>query len=121
MVEELAEEAQVTWYDITIAGKDFNIASRRGEAHIRDVERLVGETIEELKDGVARHHTLNLALLAALNIADQLVSLQTELNADSSPWSIQIRKILTKLDSVGSEEFFSARPSDKKDTSAVFD
>jgi len=66
-------EPEASWFDITIAGKRFNIASRHGEEHIREVERLLNETFEEVNSRVEGQSLLNIALLTALNLADQLL------------------------------------------------
>ena len=118
---EYAEESAVSWYDITIAGRQFNIASRRGEAHIRDVERRLEETIEELAERVEGHSSLNLAFLTALNLADQLVSLEVVLNMAPHERERQLRRMLERLRAVFPDEPEASDAPDKEDTTAVFD
>lgn len=65
-------------YDITIAGKQFNIASRYGEAHIRRMERLIQDTILEMGENAEGKGMLTVALLAALNLADRVISAESE-------------------------------------------
>ena len=67
-------EEEPSWYDVSIAGMRFNIASRRGESHIREVERILSETYSEVSSRLESQSPLNIALLTALNLADQLLS-----------------------------------------------
>ena len=76
-----SEDGRVSWYDITIAGKQFNIASRRGEGHIRSVERLIQETVAELTGRGQGQNQINLALLTALAGAISLTRLLAPLDS----------------------------------------
>lgn len=67
------EPTESTWHDITIAGKQFTIATRYGEEHIRNVEKLVGDTMDEISSQIDAKSPINIALLTALNFADQLI------------------------------------------------
>ena len=120
-MEENTEDLAVSWYDIMIAGKQFNIASRRGESHIRNVERRVEETINELNDRVQGQTTMNVALLAALNLADQLVSLESEIKSAPGRFDQQLRVMVTRLMSVIPEDDNMVQASNKEGTTAVFD
>ena len=120
-VDEYTEETDVSWHGISIAGKQFNIASRRGEAHIRNVERRVEETITELNERVQGQTTLNVALLTALNLADQLVSLESEMKSAPGRFDQQLRVMVTRLMSVIPEDESVMRASNKEGTTAVFD
>jgi cell division protein ZapA (FtsZ GTPase activity inhibitor) len=97
--------AEPSWYDVTIGGKRFNIASRHGEAHIREVERLLEETYEEVRARAQGQTALNVALLTALNLADQLLSLKVALRAESGGWTDRVESLLQRLDTIlGPEE-----------------
>ena len=60
-------------YRIDIGGRTFNITSSNGEKHIRQVEDKVSETISEITNVLKIPFSQQTALLAALNIADELV------------------------------------------------
>ncbi len=120
-MSEHAEDATVSWYDITIAGKQFNIASRRGEAHIRNVERRIEETITDLSDRVQGQNSFNVALLTALNLADQLVTLEAEVDAVPQRFDQQLRTMVSRLTSVMPEDRRAVEIPNKEDTPAVFD
>lgn len=120
-VDEFTEDSEVSWYDITIAGKPFNIASRKGETHIRRVERRVEQTISELTDKVKGQNSLNVALLTALNLADHLVTHESEMESAPARFDQQLRVMVTRLMSVIPEDNSVVRTSNKEDTTAVFD
>lgn len=90
-------EGEPAWYDIEVAGKRFNIASRHGEAHIREVERLLSETVEAMDERVPGQSTLNLALLTALNLADQLLLLRQSKSGEQEEWSNKLESLLVRL------------------------
>ena len=93
------EEQEASWYDITVAGKRFNIASRRGESHIREVERLLNETFEEVSARVQGQPVMNIALLTALNLADQLLDRRSAQDGESEALSRRVEFLVTRLES----------------------
>jgi cell division protein ZapA (FtsZ GTPase activity inhibitor) len=93
-------DREASWYDITIAGKRFNVASRRGESHIREVERLLNETFEEVSARVQGQPVLNIALLTALNLADELLSQRSRQNGASEELSRRVEGLVTRLATV---------------------
>ncbi len=84
---EKPEEREASWHGITVAGRRFNIASRHGEEHIRQVERLLTETFEEVNARIEGQPILNVAFLTALNLADQLLSLKESREGQSDEWN----------------------------------
>ena len=93
-----ASRSEPSWYDVNIGGKRFNIASRHGEAHIREVERLLEETYEEVRARTPGQPPQNLALLTALNLADQLLNLRLALKEESGDWTDRVESLLQRLD-----------------------
>jgi len=93
-------DRETSWYDITVAGKRFNIASRRGEFHIRQVERVLNETFEEVSARVQGQPVLNIALLTALNLADELLSLRRSHDGANEELSRRVEGLVTRLQSV---------------------
>jgi cell division protein ZapA (FtsZ GTPase activity inhibitor) len=97
-VSESVNSADASWFNVTIAGKRFNIASRHGEPHIREVERLLEETYEEIRARVPGQTAHNIALLTALNLADQLLTLKQAVREESGDWSNRVELLLQRLD-----------------------
>ncbi|MDH5751391.1 MAG: cell division protein ZapA [Deltaproteobacteria bacterium] len=93
---EQQSRQEVIWYDIQIAGKKFKISSRLGEAHIREVERLVNDTYGQIKGKAQGQPSLNLAMLTALNLAEQMLALK---NGRRDEWNGRLEQILHSLDS----------------------
>ncbi len=97
---EFREDQGASWYDITVAGKRFDVASRHGESHIREVEQLLNETFEEVSARVQGQPVLNIALLTALNLADQLLSARTAQDGEHEALSKRVEFLVTRLASV---------------------
>ncbi len=113
---ETITPAEVSWYHITLAGKQFNIASRRGETHIRNVERLVGDAIEEIRARTQGQNPLHVALLAALNLADELLTLRNGEKDNQGQWERRLENLVFRLDTV-----LPPDGSARKDTAEVFE
>ena len=99
-VTEHNENQELSRYDISVAGKKFNIASRRGEPHVRDVEKLIAQITEGISKTGQSHGPNNLALLVALNLADHLVILQGQATEDSSEWDERMEFMVEQLENV---------------------
>jgi cell division protein ZapA (FtsZ GTPase activity inhibitor) len=88
--------SEPNWYDISIAGKKFTIASRHGEAHIREVEKLLASTYDEVMARAQGQSALHTALLTALNLADELVNTRQALR---DQYGQRIEGLLSRLSS----------------------
>jgi cell division protein ZapA (FtsZ GTPase activity inhibitor) len=86
----------VKWHEITIAGKKFTIASRHGEAQIREVEKLIAATYDEVSTRIHGQTALHVALLTALNLADELITTRQALR---DQYGERIEGLLTRLSS----------------------
>ena len=90
----------VAWYAITIAGKQFNVSSRYGEAHIREVERLLTETHDLVHSRVDGQSALHVALLTALNLADQVLMLKRDKAGMGIEAGQRLESLVVRLDSI---------------------
>ncbi len=95
---ENPEEQEASWHAINVAGRRFNIASRHGEEHIRQVERLLNETFDEVNARIEGQPILNVAFLTALNLADQLLSLKESREGQSDEWNQRVESMTTRLE-----------------------
>ncbi|MBI3991790.1 MAG: cell division protein ZapA [Candidatus Lambdaproteobacteria bacterium] len=91
------EPTESNWYDITIAGKQFTISTHHGEAHVRRVEKLLGETMDEISSRIDAKNPLNVALLTALNLADQLILRDAETHDSTREWSGRLNLLVDRL------------------------
>ena len=124
-VSEFSEETEISWYDIEVGGRQFNIASRRGEAHIRAIESLIAETLTEMGGKLEGQNPTTVSWLLAMNLADQLLTLRGEQGQDSDEWDLKLKGILERLDQVLPENGGQPQRRDEskgeKDTAAVYD
>jgi len=58
--------------EVTIANAQYTIKTDADEAHIQAIARYVNEKIEEIQSKTKSVSTMNVAILAALNTADEL-------------------------------------------------
>ncbi|MGK5091202.1 cell division protein ZapA [Deltaproteobacteria bacterium TL4] len=86
-------------YQININGHQFNVSSSYGEEHIRTVERFLNERMTAVGARSETYGPSNLALLVALNLADELLTLKSKNNYVSSEWQASVVEMCDKLDS----------------------
>jgi len=122
------EGGQTSWYDVTIAGKRFHIASRHGEGHIRQVERLLEEIYREAEARLQGQMPLNVALLTCLNLADQLLQTRLAMAEGMAPFEQRLMALSDRLDATlgpaGPTGLTGAKPGsgvETKDTAAVYE
>jgi cell division protein ZapA (FtsZ GTPase activity inhibitor) len=96
--ESPAPGESLHWYDISIAGKPFHIASRHGEFHIRRLEQLLERTLSEMGTRVEGKNLVTVALLAALNLADQLLEAEQARTVDVKDLNARLESWLGRLD-----------------------
>ncbi len=58
-------------YEVRILGQDLSVISDSGDEHVENVIRYVSEKVEEAGKAAGSKNALNIAILAALNIADE--------------------------------------------------
>ncbi len=61
---------------VDIFGQSYNLRSHHGGEHIERIARLVDERMRHISSQMTTHDTVKIAVLAALNIADELQSLK---------------------------------------------
>ena len=59
--------------EIKVFGQTYTVKSDAGEDHVQEVARYVNEKMEEVLKKTKSVSTLNVAILTALNIADDLL------------------------------------------------
>ena len=99
MEDSPARGESLHWYDISIAGKQFHIASRHGEFHIRRLEGLLERTFAEMGTRVEGKNLVTVALLAALNLADQLLEAEQSRTDEAQAINARLESWLGRLDS----------------------
>jgi len=63
-------------FEVKILGQELSVMSDSGDEHVADVIRYVSEKVEAAGKASGAKNTLNIAILAALNIADEYLRIR---------------------------------------------
>ena len=58
-------------YHIRVLGEDISVLSDSGDEHVETVVKYVNDKVKEIQDSTKTINTVHVAILAALNIADE--------------------------------------------------
>ena len=83
---------------IQIYGKTYNLKSSSGEIETEEVAAYVDSKMHELAEIRSKTPTLDLAVLAALNIAQELMELQKQTDANNKEREEKIEHLLAALE-----------------------
>ena len=81
-------------FEVNILGQRYKIRSDEGKEYVHDLARFVNEKIEEVQKTTKTVATHNLAILAALNIADALFKHKEEEAQKNKEVKERVRRIL---------------------------
>ena len=63
-------------FDFVLLGQEVSVVSDSGDEHVAEVIRYVSARVEEARKHAGNRETLNIAILVALNIADEYLQLK---------------------------------------------
>ncbi len=63
-------------FDFMILGQELSVISDSGDEQVANVIRYVSEKVEEAGKAAGNRNALNIAILAALNIADEYLQMK---------------------------------------------
>jgi len=63
-------------FEVRILGQELSVMSDSGDEHVADVIRYVSEKVEAAGKASGTKNTLDIAILAALNIADEYLRMR---------------------------------------------
>ena len=63
-------------FQIKILGQELTVLSDSGDEHVEKVVKYLSDKLEEIEKSTNRTNNLNIAILAALNIADEYIKMQ---------------------------------------------
>ena len=63
-------------FEVRILGQELSVMSDSGDEHVADVIRYVSEKVEAAGKATGSKNALNIAILAALNIADEYLRMR---------------------------------------------
>lgn len=84
-------------YNLVILNQKFNIKSDADEKHVKKVADYVNKKINEIITKNKAISTHNVAVLAALNIADDFFRLQEKTSHQTQDWIEKIEGITAEL------------------------
>ena len=58
-------------YHIRVLGEDISVLSDSGDEHVETVVKYVNDKVKEIQNTTKKINTVHVAILAALNIADE--------------------------------------------------
>ncbi len=67
---------------VSIFNQHYSLRSQRGGEHIRQIAQFVDERMRLISSQIATHDLAKIAILAALNIADELQSLKEDFESE---------------------------------------
>ena len=83
---------------IQIYGKTYSLKSSSSKVDAEEVAAYVDSRMKELADARSKTTTLDLAILAALNIAQELLELQSQTQAKGQAQEEKIARLLEALE-----------------------
>ncbi len=91
-------ESTPTRVQVRILGEDYTIVGDAEEATIRELARTVDERLRELKQALPNASTSRLAVLCAINLADELYQLKNSELSQGPVLEEKTRKIISLLE-----------------------
>ena len=83
---------------IQIYGKTYSLKSSSPEVDAEDVARYVDSRMKELASALSKTSTLDLAILTALNISQELMELKKQVEAKEEVEGAKLRQLVATLD-----------------------
>lgn len=99
LTDRVAEKAGIT--TVTIYGRTYNLRGDGDPAYLARLAHLVDQKMREVADSTGTADTMKVAILAALNLADeyQRSTFPADLG-EGTPYSAQIDRMIELLDEV---------------------
>lgn len=86
--------------EVSLMGQKFTLRSERSEEHVQAVAKYVANQIEDLRKQTHTVSTHNVALLVALNLADELMQCQEEIQRLKTDIRTKTTEVLQDVDHV---------------------
>ena len=80
-------------YDIKILGQKVALRTENDEAHVKRVADFVNKIMHELAQKSSNISTQNIAILGALNIADEMISKELKTKSMIKDWKERLENI----------------------------
>lgn len=83
---------------VEIFGQTYNVRADGDSAYIHDLARFVDSRMKEVADRTATVDTTKIAILAALNISDDLYQMEKRKDGDPADARARAERLMRKLD-----------------------
>jgi cell division protein ZapA len=81
-------------FHIRVLGQDISVASDSGDEHVAKVVKYVNDKVDEIGQSAKTINTLKVAILVALNIADEYFKLRDQKEAIYSQMESRSEKLI---------------------------
>ncbi|HEX8651657.1 MAG TPA: cell division protein ZapA [Pyrinomonadaceae bacterium] len=71
--------------EVTIFNQTYRLRSKTDEEHVRQIAQLVDERMRQISSQMTTHDVVKIAVLTALNIADEMQNLRTYYESEVQP------------------------------------
>lgn len=85
MSESNIESGALEAVEVTIFNQTYRLRSKTDKEHVEQIARLVDERMRQISSQITTHDVLKIAILTALNIADEMQSLRDYYETEIQP------------------------------------
>lgn len=85
-------------YDLTILNNKFTIKSDDDEKHVKKVADYVNKKMHSIVGANRAVSTMNVAMMAALNIADDFLKFKRKKKETASKWIEKVQALINRVD-----------------------
>lgn len=85
-------------YEVKLLNQKFNLKTENDEAHIRKVTDYVNKKLFDIQEKTRSVSSLNVALLAALNIADDFIKIKGTKRGKNTEAKAQVKEMINFID-----------------------
>jgi cell division protein ZapA len=83
---------------VEIFGQTYNVRAEGDSTYVHDLARFVDSRMKEVAEQTATVDTTKIAILAALNITDDLYQTEKRKSGDPSDFNVRAERLIRKLD-----------------------
>lgn len=84
-------------FEVVILNQKFSIKSDSDEKHVKKVTDYVNKRMHEIQTGNRSMASLNVAILSAMNIADEYVKYREKASGQLKGWVDRIKELVGRL------------------------
>jgi cell division protein ZapA len=84
-------------FHIRVLGQECSVLSDSGDEHVANVVKYVNETVEDIEKSFSSINHLNIAILTALNIADEYIKFKNVENNICSQLESRSEKLINLI------------------------